>query len=79
RCAAPDRLPLLGPTQLPGVWICTAMGSRGLTMAVLCGELLAAQVHGEPLPIEQSLARRLSAGRFDPPTLSRHEPSGPRP
>lgn len=68
RCAAPDHLPLVGPTQRPNLWICTAMGSRGLSFALLCAELLAAQLHGEPLPIEQSLARRLRAGRF-PPTL----------
>ncbi|QDL37563.1 FAD-dependent 5-carboxymethylaminomethyl-2-thiouridine(34) oxidoreductase MnmC [Rhodoferax sediminis] len=65
RCAAPDRLPLLGPTQQPGLWVCTAMGSRGMSLAVLCGELLAALVHGEPLPLEARLARRLAADRFD--------------
>lgn len=64
RCASPDRLPLLGPTCRPGLWVCTAMGSRGLTMAVLCGELLAAWLHGEPLPVERSLARRLLPSRF---------------
>ena len=41
------------------------MGSRGMSMAVLCGELLAALVHGEPLPVEARLARRLAAERFD--------------
>lgn len=76
RCASPDRLPLLGPTRRPGLWVCTAMGSRGLTMAVLCGELLAAWLHGEPLPIEQSLARRLLPGRFDRKAASRPGPSG---
>ncbi|OOG54255.1 FAD-dependent 5-carboxymethylaminomethyl-2-thiouridine(34) oxidoreductase MnmC [Polaromonas sp. C04] len=65
RCAAPDRLPLLGPAQQPGLWVCTAMGSRGMSLAVLCGELLAALVHGEPLPLEARLARRLAADRFD--------------
>lgn len=68
RCAAPDHLPLVGPTQRPNLWVCTAMGSRGLSLAVLCAELLAAQLHGEPLPIEQSLARRLRASRFTPAT-----------
>lgn len=64
RCATPDRLPLLGRTQQPGLWVCTAMGSRGMSFAVLCAELLAAQLHGEPLPLEARLARRLAAGRF---------------
>lgn len=65
RCVTPDRLPLLGPTRQPGLWVCAAMGSRGLSFAVLCAELLAAQLHGEPLPLEARLARRLAAGRFD--------------
>ncbi|WP_341904331.1 FAD-dependent 5-carboxymethylaminomethyl-2-thiouridine(34) oxidoreductase MnmC [Polaromonas sp. YR568] len=62
RCATPTRLPALGPlnaAQAPGVWVCTGMGSRGLTFAALCGELLAARLHGEPLPVEQRLADAL--------------------
>ncbi|HYW57328.1 MAG TPA: FAD-dependent 5-carboxymethylaminomethyl-2-thiouridine(34) oxidoreductase MnmC [Polaromonas sp.] len=67
RCASPDRLPLVGAVDgdlLPGLWTSTAMGSRGLTFAVLCAELLAAQLHGEPLPVESRMARALWAGRF---------------
>ena len=60
RCATPSRLPVLGPLEnLPGVWVCTGMGSRGLSFAALCGELLAARLHGEPLPVEQRLADAL--------------------
>ena len=59
RCATPDRLPLLrrlaSLSDAP-LWVCAGMGSRGLTFAALCGELLAAQVHGEPLPIDLQLA-----------------------
>ena len=60
RCTTPDRLPLVGPVHacaLPGLWACTALGARGLSRAVLCGELLAAQLHGEPLPLESRLAQ----------------------
>jgi tRNA 5-methylaminomethyl-2-thiouridine biosynthesis bifunctional protein len=67
RCAAPDHLPLVGPldgVNLPGLQVCTAMGSRGLSWAVLCGELLAAWLHAEPLPVEQRLARAMRANRF---------------
>ncbi|WP_234026678.1 FAD-dependent 5-carboxymethylaminomethyl-2-thiouridine(34) oxidoreductase MnmC [Melaminivora suipulveris] len=67
RCAAPDRLPLVGPLDaqtLPGLWVSTAMGARGLTLALLCGELLAARLHGEPLPLEARLAQALSAERL---------------
>ena len=62
RCTTHDRLPIVGPvnaTDLPGLWVSTAMGARGLTRAVLCGELLAAQLHDEPLPLEAKLARAL--------------------
>lgn len=67
RCTVPDRVPAVGPLDaeaLPGLSVCTAMGARGLTLAVLCGELTAAWLHGEPLPVEQSLARGLMAQRW---------------
>ena len=60
RCATPNRLPLVMP--LPGArqaWLCTGMGSRGLSFAALCAELLAARLHAEPLPIDQPLANAL--------------------
>ncbi|MCW5222881.1 FAD-dependent oxidoreductase [Verminephrobacter aporrectodeae subsp. tuberculatae] len=67
RCTAPDRLPIVGPVDaaaLPGLWVCSAMGARGLTLAPLCGELLAARLQGEPLPLEQKLARALGTERM---------------
>jgi tRNA 5-methylaminomethyl-2-thiouridine biosynthesis bifunctional protein len=60
RCATPNRLPLVMP--LPGasqVWLCTGMGSRGLSFAALCAELLAAQLHREPLPVDRRLAEAM--------------------
>ena len=66
RCTTPDRLPVVGPIDeihLPGLWISTAMGARGLTLALLCAELLAAQWHGEPLPLERKLAHALAPDR----------------
>jgi tRNA 5-methylaminomethyl-2-thiouridine biosynthesis bifunctional protein len=66
RCASGDRRPLVGPLDPAspgGVWLCTAMGSRGLSFAGLCAELLAAQWHGEPLPLSASQARALDAQR----------------
>ncbi len=67
RCATPSRLPALGPLnpqempalERPDLWICSGMGSRGLTFAALCAELLAARLHGEPLPLEQRQADAL--------------------
>ena len=66
RCSVPDRLPVVGPVAhaAEGVWVNAAMGSRGLTLALLCGELLAARWHGEPLPMEAQLAQALDANRF---------------
>jgi tRNA 5-methylaminomethyl-2-thiouridine biosynthesis bifunctional protein len=66
RCVSPDRLPIVGllnDSALPGLCVCTALGARGLSFAVLCGELLAAVLHAEPLPIEKSLAQSLLASR----------------
>lgn len=66
RCVSTDRLPLVGPLHIsdqPGLWICAGMGSRGLTFSTLCAELLAARWCGEPLPMELSLARCLTALR----------------
>lgn len=62
RCATPSRLPslgLLGAGETPDLWACCGLGSRGLTFAALCAELLAARLHGEPLPVEQRQADAL--------------------
>lgn len=58
RCATPSHLPALGPLA-PGLWLCSGMGSRGLAFAALCGELLAARLHVEPLPMTRRLADAL--------------------
>lgn len=60
RCVTTDRRPLLAE-MAPGLWVSTAMGSRGLTFAPLCAELLAARLHDEPLPLEHKLAQALDA------------------
>ena len=68
RCGVHDRLPITGRVHNApeGLYLNAAMGSRGLTLALLCGELLAAQWHGEPLPVEAKLAKFLEAARFKP-------------
>jgi tRNA 5-methylaminomethyl-2-thiouridine biosynthesis bifunctional protein len=40
-----------------------ALGSRGLTFAALAGEMIAAQIEGEPAPLERDLANALDPGR----------------
>jgi tRNA 5-methylaminomethyl-2-thiouridine biosynthesis bifunctional protein len=66
RCGTPDRFPVVGavPHAPEGLWVNTAMGSRGLTLALLCGEILAARWQGEPLPVEAKLAKALDAARY---------------
>lgn len=69
RCTVPDRVPVVGPIDpeaLPGLWVSTAMGARGLTLSLVCGELLAARLHGEPLPLDGKLAHALSSERLRP-------------
>ena len=70
RCATPGRLPLLQQlavnTSGHEVWVCSGMGSRGLSFAGLSAELLAARLHGEPLPLEHRLARRLLSQPIGP-------------
>ena len=67
RCVSHDRLPLVGPTTTggdAGLWMCLAMGARGLTFAALCAELLSARLMGEPLPLPKRLARLLDVQRL---------------
>ncbi|MDD3016850.1 MAG: FAD-dependent 5-carboxymethylaminomethyl-2-thiouridine(34) oxidoreductase MnmC [Comamonas sp.] len=65
RVASHDRLPIVGPV-LPslGLFALTALGARGITLSALCGELLAAQLHAEPLPLEAQLAQHLGTHRL---------------
>jgi len=80
RCVAPDRLPLVGRLpdvaaagaterlrdvpRHPGLYGLLGYASRGLTWAPLAAELLAAQLEGEPLPLEMSLVDALDPARF---------------
>jgi tRNA 5-methylaminomethyl-2-thiouridine biosynthesis bifunctional protein len=67
RAALPDRLPAVGKLDHPdfeGLQVCTGMGARGISWAVLCGELLASQFNHEPLPLAASLAKLMAASRF---------------
>jgi tRNA 5-methylaminomethyl-2-thiouridine biosynthesis bifunctional protein len=67
RCTSPDRLPVVGRLDAGGpgtsLWVSTALGSRGLSYSVLCAQLLAAQMCGEPWPVPASLARLLAPAR----------------
>jgi tRNA 5-methylaminomethyl-2-thiouridine biosynthesis bifunctional protein len=80
RCIAPDRLPLVGRLpdfaaagsterlrdvpRHPGLYGLLGYASRGLIWAGWAAELLAAQLEGEPLPLESSLVDALDPARF---------------
>ncbi|CDG85404.1 FAD-dependent 5-carboxymethylaminomethyl-2-thiouridine(34) oxidoreductase MnmC [Janthinobacterium agaricidamnosum] len=90
RCVATDRLPLAGALpnpaiagrcerlrdvpRWPGLFGLLGYASRGLIWAPLAAELLAAQLEGEPLPLESSLAAALDPGRFLLKERRRHGP-----
>ncbi|MEF7613755.1 bifunctional tRNA (5-methylaminomethyl-2-thiouridine)(34)-methyltransferase MnmD/FAD-dependent 5-carboxymethylaminomethyl-2-thiouridine(34) oxidoreductase MnmC [Aquincola sp. MAHUQ-54] len=78
RLVASDRLPVVGAVpqpdaqaeqprhvaREPGLYVCTALGSRGITWAPLAGELLAAWITGAPMPLEAALVDALDPARF---------------
>ncbi|MCF5800641.1 bifunctional tRNA (5-methylaminomethyl-2-thiouridine)(34)-methyltransferase MnmD/FAD-dependent 5-carboxymethylaminomethyl-2-thiouridine(34) oxidoreductase MnmC, partial [Pseudomonas sp. PA-1-5A] len=49
---------------LPGLFLNSGHGSRGLITAPLCGELLAAWLSDEPLPVPTSVAEACHPNRF---------------
>jgi len=67
RCTLPDRLPAVGlidPVRWPGLHLCTGMGARGISLSVLCGEIMAANLEGQAHPLPPELAKHLAAQRF---------------
>jgi tRNA 5-methylaminomethyl-2-thiouridine biosynthesis bifunctional protein len=66
RCASSDRLPVVGEVE-PGVWVLTALASRGLTLAPLCAEVLAGMMDGDHLPqspLNERQMRAISVQRY---------------
>ena len=55
--------PRLLPRQA-GLWLHCGLGSRGLTTATLCAELIAAQVSGAPWPLEADLVDAIDPARL---------------
>jgi tRNA 5-methylaminomethyl-2-thiouridine biosynthesis bifunctional protein len=62
---APSRAdaPRLLPRQ-PGLWLHSGLGSRGLTTAALCADLIAAQASGAPWPLEADLVDAIDPARW---------------
>jgi tRNA 5-methylaminomethyl-2-thiouridine biosynthesis bifunctional protein len=57
---------------IPGLYLSTAHGSRGLTSTPLAAELLASQICGEPAPLDREMSRALAPARFIIRNLSRN-------
>jgi len=56
RAVMPGRLPAIGPLwHAPGIWVSTGFASRGLTWSALGGDVIAACLCDEPLPLEIDL------------------------
>lgn len=49
---------------MEGLYVNIAHGSRGLSSAPLCAELIAAQITGEPLPLPKAQVNMLNPNRF---------------
>jgi tRNA 5-methylaminomethyl-2-thiouridine biosynthesis bifunctional protein len=57
-------MPVFGASSVPGLWIATGLGSRGLLWAPIGAELIASALEGEPVPLPRNLAGAMSPRRF---------------
>ena len=71
RCVAGDRLPIIGAlTQRPGIFLATALGSRGILWSALAAKLITAQLLGDDfallarLGFSADLVAALAPARF---------------
>lgn len=80
RPVSPDKMPLVGTVypataqaqgrdlgaidRVPGLFVASGYGARGLVWAPLMAELLASQLAGDPLPCEADLAGAVDPARF---------------
>ncbi|WP_157264644.1 FAD-dependent 5-carboxymethylaminomethyl-2-thiouridine(34) oxidoreductase MnmC [Azohydromonas aeria] len=90
RTLADDRLPVVGAVplpgaaaqrarelpRLPGLFVCTALASRGIGWAPLLGELVAAWAGGGPFPLEAELVEAVDPARFGVRRARRAQASG---
>ncbi len=70
RTSVPGQMPIMGElcdekgASQPGLYVMTALASRGSIYAPLGGEILASHICGESLPIEKDLFEAMSLRRF---------------
>ncbi len=74
RAVTPDRLPVVGKIS-ENVYGAFAYGSRGLVWAALAAEIIASELTGEPLPVENTLLKAIDPGRFRRRAESRARPA----
>lgn len=65
--------PVAETPRLGALYISTGFGAHGMTGAPLAGEMIAAEISGDPLPVPASLAERLLPERFIARALKRKE------
>ena len=61
RAVLPGRLPAIGAVdEEKSLWVVAGLASRGLTWSSLAGDLIAAALNGEPLPLETDIIDKIS-------------------
>ena len=50
--------------RVPGLFINSGYGARGILLATLCADLIACQISGEPLPLPKDLVRAIDPMRY---------------
>lgn len=61
RAVLPGRLPAIGAVDAQeSLWVVAGLASRGLTWSSLAGDLIAASLNGEPLPLETDIIDKIS-------------------
>lgn len=66
-----SKQPMPPPPLLPGLYILTAFGAKGITGAPLAAEILASYLTGEPQPVDRDVVFALHPARFLLRTLKR--------
>jgi len=66
-------------TRAPGLFVCCALGSRGIASAALGAQVLAAAIVGAPLPAEADLLDAIDPARFLTREFRRGEAARQRP
>lgn len=59
----PRLLEKKGFAEVDGLWVFSGLGSRGLSMATLCSEMLTSMMLGGPMPAEARLLKTLAPSR----------------